>query len=280
MKFIIKKDKTSKFIDIFISNSTSTAGAGLSGLVYNSAGLKCYYIREGDASPTEISLVNATVGIWISGGFKEIQATNMKGRYQLGLPNAVLATGADFVSIELYGVSNMAQLPIEIQLVDNIVKDVYDIAAHTDYGNAKLVRATIPANKLDIDGSGEVTAENMRGTDNAALASTLSTHDGKLDTVDTVVDAIKTVTDNLPNSGSLTDINSGISRILGLSYENTYQHTRTYSSGKLTSAKLDLYDSKANAQTHDGSTGIEAKYTLTFTYSGDELTAMQVVRDG
>lgn len=72
---------------------------------------------------------------------------------------------------------------------------------------------------------------------------------------------------------------AGMNRLLGLSYENTYQHTRVYSGGKLTSAKMDLYNSKANAQTHDGTTGIVAKYTLTFTYSGDELDTMQVLRD-
>jgi len=41
------------------------------------------------------------------------------------------------------------------------------------------------------------TNTDMRGTDNAATASALSTHDGKLDTVDSNVDAIKAKTDNL-----------------------------------------------------------------------------------
>jgi hypothetical protein len=70
-----------------------------------------------------------------------------------------------------------------------------------------------------------------------------------------------------------------ISRLLGLSHENTYHHTRVYSGGKLTSAKIDLYNSKANAQTHDGTTGIVAKYTVTATYSGSELATMNIVRD-
>lgn len=86
-----------------------------------------------------------------------------------------------------------------------------------------------------------------------------------------------------PASGSVNQhldlIISDLARVLGLSYENAYQHTRNYSGGKLQNAKLDLYDSKTNAQTHDGSTGIVAKYTLTFTYDENNLASMQVVRD-
>lgn len=70
-----------------------------------------------------------------------------------------------------------------------------------------------------------------------------------------------------------------LDRLLGLSHENAYHHTFVYSGGQLTSAKIDLYDSKANAQTHDGSTGIIAKYTATMTYSADNLDTFQVVRD-
>lgn len=50
--------------------------------------------------------------------------------------------------------------------------DGYAITNSATFGNAKLVRATTPANTLDIDGSGEVTAENMRGTDGANTTKT------------------------------------------------------------------------------------------------------------
>lgn len=46
------------------------------------------------------------------------------------------------------------------------------------------------------------------------LPATLSTIEGKIDTVDTVVDGIKAVTDNLPDSGALTTIDSNIDAIL------------------------------------------------------------------
>lgn len=56
--------------------------------------------------------------------------------------------------------------------------DSYAIVNSGTYGNAQLVRATTPANTLDIDGSGEVTAENERGTDSALLAANVNVSAG------------------------------------------------------------------------------------------------------
>lgn len=47
-----------------------------------------------------------------------------------------------------------------------------------------------------------------------ATSAALATHDAKLDTVDTIVDAIKAVTDLLPDGGALTTIDSNIDAIL------------------------------------------------------------------
>ncbi len=112
---------TSKMIDVFIQDSSSTTGSGLTGLVYNTAGLTAYYYREGAGSAVAISLVTATVGTWTSGGFKEVDATNMPGVYQLGLPNAAVAAGAKSVKVFLKGATSMAPCPAEFELpaVDN-----------------------------------------------------------------------------------------------------------------------------------------------------------------
>jgi len=125
-KLEIKKGTTSKTIRVFISDSSATNGIGLSGLVFNSAGLTCYYYRFDDSSATVVNLVTATLGVYTSGGFKEIDATNMKGWYEFGAPNASLASGADDVAFHFKGATNMAPLPLEIQLVDNTAKDIFD----------------------------------------------------------------------------------------------------------------------------------------------------------
>jgi len=150
MKLIIKKATTSKIIQVFIQDSSLTTGAGLTGLVYNSASLTAYYIKVGDASATVISLADATVGTWTSSGFKEVDATNMPGVYEMGIPDACLTTVAQVV-IMLKGATNMAPVVLEIQLDDNIAKDVYDIVNSGTYGNSILNN-----HLTDIKGTGFV----------------------------------------------------------------------------------------------------------------------------
>lgn len=117
MKLQIEKDSSNQIMHIFIPDSSSTTGAGLTGLAYNSAGLTAYYIRPGNSSATSIILSNATLGTFTSGGFKEVDATNLPGLYEIHLPNAVFATGADQVVVMYKGATNMAPVLIEIQIV-------------------------------------------------------------------------------------------------------------------------------------------------------------------
>src|ERR1700688_4940716 len=92
-KFQLCQGTTSKMIHVFLQNSTSTTGGGITGLVYNTSGLTAYYLLEGASSMTSVSLVTATVGTYSSGGFKEISSTNAPGLYEIGLPNACLTGG-------------------------------------------------------------------------------------------------------------------------------------------------------------------------------------------
>lgn len=99
--------------EVFIQDSSSTTGAGLTGLVYNSASLTAYYARPLEV-PVEIPLVTQTVtGAHTDGGFKEIDATNMPGFYRFDSPDAMFVAGKLSVSAMLKGASNMAPLPIE-----------------------------------------------------------------------------------------------------------------------------------------------------------------------
>lgn len=197
MKRLIKKASTDVTVEIFIQDSSSTTGAGLTGLVFNSAGLACYYVRPLTAAAA-LSLVTQTVtGAHSDGGFVEIDATNMPGAYRLDLSDAVVATGKDNVTIMLEGATNMAPVLLEIQLTDIDVNDAVR-AGLTALPNAAADAAgglvISDAGGLDIDAmAGDVVnldGAAMRGTDNAATASALSTHDGKLDTVDTNIDTL------------------------------------------------------------------------------------------
>jgi len=45
-----------------------------------------------------------------------VDATKHPGLYQIGIPNAALASGADSVVLQLFGVTNMAPVLLEIEL--------------------------------------------------------------------------------------------------------------------------------------------------------------------
>lgn len=116
MKLQIKVASTSQTVNVFIQNSSSTTGAGLAGLAFDSAGLTAYYAlpRAAPVSITLATLAAVTSG-FSSGGFKELDATNMPGWYRFDIPDAALASGR-FVGIHLKGATNMAPLPLEIEL--------------------------------------------------------------------------------------------------------------------------------------------------------------------
>ncbi len=120
-KLSILKGTTSKLLDVFIQDSSSATGAGLTGLVFNSGSLTGYYYREGAGSAVAITLATMTLGTWATGGFVVIDGTNMPGAYQLSIPDAALAAGANSVIVMLKGATNMAPVLLEIELtaVDN-----------------------------------------------------------------------------------------------------------------------------------------------------------------
>ena len=107
---------TSQYVDIFVGDSSSTTGAGLSGLAYNSGSLTCYYHRDSANSSTSVALASGTLGTWATGMFKEVDATNMPGWYQFGIPNAALASSAKEVNFLFKGASNMVPTPLKIRL--------------------------------------------------------------------------------------------------------------------------------------------------------------------
>lgn len=132
---------TSKLIEFPVYDSSSTIGALLAGLTYNSSGMTAYYDLWGaSGAATAMSLVTMTKGTWTSLGFVAVNATNMPGMYQLGIPNAAL-TGAAGVTIYLKGATNMVPVVLVIELT-----------SATDY----------PANMQQILGDGGKFTGNCR----------------------------------------------------------------------------------------------------------------------
>ncbi len=160
----IKVGTTSRTEDIFIADSSSTTGAGKTGLVFNTAGLKAYYALP-RAAAVAITLATQTVtGAFSSGGFVEIDATNMPGWYRFDLPDAALASGHGS-AIHLSGAANMAMLPFEIELTG------WDNQDATRGGLSALPSVAAGASgglPLAVDASGRVDVLKVNGTSQTA----------------------------------------------------------------------------------------------------------------
>lgn len=115
-KQLVQLNNTSRTEYVFIQNSSVATGAGLTGLVFNSAGLTADFCVERGAR-TSITLVTQTpTGAYSSGGFCAVDGTNMPGLYRIDIPNAVFAT-ADKSVVMLKGATNMAPVLLEYQIV-------------------------------------------------------------------------------------------------------------------------------------------------------------------
>ena len=92
----IAPGSTSQSIELYL---------GVVGLTASTSGLSARYNRTRTAS-VDIPLVARTIAqAWTSGGFAEVDSTNMPGVYRLDLPDTALAAGADDVTIVVRGAS-------------------------------------------------------------------------------------------------------------------------------------------------------------------------------
>ena len=133
-KFTRPVGATSVILEVFIEDSAS-AGNGKTGLVFNSGSLVASYKIDTGTARQAISLVTATLGTWVSGGFKEVDATNMPGVYELSVPDAAFASGAS-VFIMLKGASGMFPVQIIVELGTSLTVTERNAAA-----DALLVRS-------------------------------------------------------------------------------------------------------------------------------------------
>jgi hypothetical protein len=171
----IRAGLTSQTIDIFIPSSASSTGAGLTGLVFNSASLTAYYRKGATGTATAITLATQTVGgAYSSGGFVEIDATNMPGMYRLDLPNAAIDT-AGLVHIQLKGATNMAPVLVRINC-DLVPADTRSVGGTTqtarDLGASVLLSSGTGTGQISLT-SGLVTLAGVTHT--GAVIPTVTT---------------------------------------------------------------------------------------------------------
>lgn len=179
----IKRGSTSVRRLIFVADSTSTTGAGLTSLVHNSSGLTAYYFAGDLSNEVQITLASATLGSYTSGGWVAVDNTNMPGWYEVGIPDAAL-DGGNEVAIQYRGATNMVPVNIYIEL------DAVDYQSATNFGLSKF--ADIETDTQDIQSrlpaalvSGRIDASVGAMAANTLTASALAS-----DAVDEIVNAV------------------------------------------------------------------------------------------
>ena len=180
----IAPGSTSQSIELYL---------GATGLTASTSGLSARYNRTRTAS-VSIPLVARTIAqAWTSGGFAEVDATNMPGVYRLDVPDAALAAGADDVTVVVRGASgtNGAVMTIKLssggltaaQTADAILNRKLDSTGDgTDTLNERTVRSALRAmrNKVSV-GSGTMTVYKEDDSATAWTGSLSNTADVTVD---------------------------------------------------------------------------------------------------
>lgn len=215
MKYIFSKGDTSLIVPIFIRDSSSSTGAGL-GSLDQTSNIVGGYLRPGSTGVAlavdENVAVEGTYGAPTTAGQVRIGTpANMRsGTYELHFHNDLFAAGNNAVFITLGGAANMADLIIEIQLGGLDLND--DVrGGMTALPNA----AADAAGGLPISDAGGLALDTQLANTNEVTAARMGAltdwiNGGRLDLL---LDAIKAVTDNLPESGALTTIGADTARL-------------------------------------------------------------------
>jgi len=127
-KLARRNGSTSVILRVKILDATSTVGAGLTGLTSASSGLRISTIASNEATATVYTVAGSTIETITTLGtyaaptatkcrFKEVDATNHKGVYEIQLADARFAVaGAKSLIVSVLGATNAAEVDLEIDL--------------------------------------------------------------------------------------------------------------------------------------------------------------------
>ena len=107
------------YVTLYHAGDSNLDAGPITGVTYNSPGLKVYYIRPG-GDLTQVSTVTQTVtGAHADGGWIQLSGTNAPGRYRLDLPDEVCQAGASHARVSVYMATGTGHVvdDIDIELV-------------------------------------------------------------------------------------------------------------------------------------------------------------------
>jgi hypothetical protein len=114
MHEVIRKGTTSKLLLAYARQAQNSEGAlGLHASMTSARGA---YVRAGALRAVEFPLLPGRIGSYTEGGFTEVDGELVPGVYQIGIPDAALADGADQATVVLRFPGTVVE-PIHISLV-------------------------------------------------------------------------------------------------------------------------------------------------------------------
>lgn len=162
----VTKGTTSKIMHIKIMDADVVVpNAGRTGLTPGD--LTSYYMRAGASAPVEVTLASiVTLGTYISGGFREVNAAFMPGVYEFHPPDATLAVGADACTFAFNGSGSVEEKVLEVQLIDFDLgsAQVESIIAGVKDNAAADALADAIGNRDQTIAAGTLTVRNAAGT--------------------------------------------------------------------------------------------------------------------
>lgn len=246
-------------------NSGSNPGDPLTGLVYNSTNLVCYYKSGGTGTVTALTLATQTSsGAFSLGGFAQLSSANMPGMYRLDLSTTLFSSGDNVGLVTLAGYADLASHAIHVKFTDldlysSIQTELatYGPSTHTStdiqdllpssFSSVGVSSGYIAANAIAI-------ANSTAGADNVitnitnldAAVSNCSTH-----TSTAITDAL---TSYAPSTHTTTDINDQVLDVLKTDTSSLPGQGAPTATPTLEAAIMYLYKSWRNKKDQDGST--------------------------
>lgn len=148
--FGFKAGNANVVIYMYAQKNAADANAGdpKTGLVFNSAGISASYIRPASARVAIVLVTQTAGGVHTDGGFVEVEATNCPGLYRLDLPDAAVATGADYVIIHMKADTTVF-VPVIVMLPTNTSTDNQDELTSGTHGLAVLATSDVGGGRTD-----------------------------------------------------------------------------------------------------------------------------------
>lgn len=169
----IKAGSTS--VSLVIELRAGTTGLPITGIAHTDLTSASYLRQGGTRTDIVLGALAAVDSVYASGGWKELDAVNLPGLYRFDVPDAAIATGADWVIVEVAdgttftAHAKMIALPTYASLATAITDDVVEAEGGVTLQQALSV---ILAALAGVTSGGGLTLKSPNGVATRITATT------------------------------------------------------------------------------------------------------------